>query len=244
MHLDDETIQRLLEQEIHSSTGKSARDHLASCAECRARLAEARLEEAWIFEQLQRLDHPAPGISAQSVMASSRRRFPGWQRLAAGIVLAVGLSGIAYAAPGSPLPGLIDRVIGLIAPAPPRPVSPSQPEQPAQAGIAVSPGERLTIAFASGGDRDTAVVALTGDDEVTVKAVGGTATFNSEPTRLLIQHSGPPARFEISIPRNAPWVELKVGAHSLLLKRGSGVTVDVPPDGKGRYVLPLSGPRR
>jgi hypothetical protein len=240
MHLDDETIQRLLEPEASATLARSAQEHLASCADCRARLTEASREEAWVFERLRQLDHPVPQISAQSIMTSSRRQVPAWQRLAAGIVLAVGMAGIAYATPGSPLPRLVSRAIELIAPAPATPGMSPEPQPPAPAGIALPPGERLTIAFESEGNRDTAVVLLTEGNEVVVKALGGTTTFDSEATRLLIRHSGAPARFEISIPRTAASVELKVGEHAVLMKREARVTADVAPDSTGRYLIPLS----
>jgi hypothetical protein len=243
MHLDDETIQRLLDPEVPVTVSTSAEAHLRSCAECRSKLAEAKRDEAWTFEQFRQLDHLAPHVSVQSIVARSARKSYSWQRLAAGIVLAIGMAGIAYAAPGSPLPGLLDRVIGLVMPAPAPPSSRIPPPAPPNpAGIAVDPGERLTIAFPSRETPDTAVVSLTEGNEVVVRALGGTTTFDWEATRLLIRHSGAPARFDIGIPRNAPWVELKAGERSMLVKRNSRVTADVAPDSGGRYRLIISSP--
>jgi hypothetical protein len=246
MHLDDETIQRLLDPAVPASVSTRAEAHLRSCAECRSKLAEAKRDEAWTFEQFRHLDHPAPQASVQTIVARSARKFYGWQRLAAGIVLAIGVAGIAYAAPGSPLPGLFDRVIGLVRPAraPILPSSRIQPRQPDQAGIAVDPGERLTIVLPSRQTPDTAVVSLIDGNEVVVRALGGTTTFDWQETRLQIRHSGAAARFDIAIPRNAHWVELKAGERSLLVKRDSQVTADVAPDSGGRYRLLISGPLR
>jgi hypothetical protein len=242
MHLDEETIQRLLGSDADPTLATSAEEHLASCAECRSRLDDARREEGWIFDQLRQLDHVPPEVSARGIIAGSRRK-PGWARLAASVVLAAGIAGVAYAAPGSPLPRFVSRIVALISPPPGPPASPagkaSQPAPPAQAGIALDPGGHLIIAFVSYQSGDTAVVSLLDGDDAVVEASGGTTTFNSEANRLLIQHSGAPARFRISIPRSAPSVQLTVGGRSILVKQKGKLTADVLPDSLGRYVFPL-----
>src|SRR5918912_2722916 len=100
MHLDEEEIQRLLDADVADPLRGRAREHLQSCAECRAKLTEAEQEESWIFGRLQLLDHPVPPISSGNVINRSRRRMPAWVRVAAGVVLAVVTAGAAYAFPG------------------------------------------------------------------------------------------------------------------------------------------------
>jgi hypothetical protein len=108
------------------------------------------------------------------------------------------------------------------------------------AGIAVVPGDRLTIELAGGQRLDTAVVSLTAGDQVVVKTSTGQTTFDSGTDRLVVRHTGAPGRIEISIPRSAYWVEVKVGESRVLVTEGARVIGEVKPDHGGRYLIPLA----
>ncbi len=241
MHLDREQVERALDGGLR--TEPEMERHLESCPECQARLDQARREEAWIHERLGMLDHAPPPVSARSVMTRRKQTRRGWERLAAGIFLAVAAAGAAYAAPGSPLPGLIRRVVDQIAATPSPQQAPNLPAaRGSQAGIAVVPGARLTIEFATPQPGDTAVVSLSDTSEVTVRATGGKTTFVSETDRLVVRQSGAAARFEILIPQDAPWISLAVGQRRLWRKTGARIDAMHSFGGPGRYVLPLSQP--
>ena len=238
MHLDRAQIERALDSE--HVLDPDLRDHLMHCAECRARLAEAELQDAWLRQRLSVLDRAAPEVRASDLMRRARSSHRGRQRLAAGILLAVLAGGVAYAAPG--LPGAINRLVALIHPTPRRPGDPSprtdQPVSPA--GIAVSPGERLTVEFESPGSADTAVVVLTDSAELMVRGSGGTITFSSEPDRLVVRHQGAPARYQVLIPRTAPSITLRAGTQRLWGKTGARIEASARPGKTGGYLLPLS----
>lgn len=240
MHLDEERLQRVIHGELRPESAAVARGHLDVCPECRTRLERAEREEAWVLDRLARLDHRPPPASVAGVIGlSTGRRRRSRARLAAGLVLALGAAGVAYAAPGSPLPAALDRLGDLLAPD-----RNSTPVQPApapgfQAGIAVDPGRRLTVSFRAGSTGDTAFVSLTDDAELVIKAVGGSAGFESETDRLVIRHEGP-TNFEILIPRSAPHVEIRAGERWLLLKEAERLRAMVDPDGRGRYAIPLT----
>jgi len=240
MHLDREQVELALDPSLRQASEVEL--HLRTCSECQARLDQARGEDAWIRDRLGLLDHVLPPITARSVVARAGRSWRGWQRVAASIILALAAAGAAYAAPGSPLPGLIKRLVhGEEVPAPSPRETPLLPDTlVSRAGIAVVPGDRLTIEFASPEPGDTAVVSLSDGSEVTVRAAGGKTTFASEADRLIVRQSRAPARIEIRIPRTAPAVELKVGQRSILMKRNSRVTTDIVPDSAGRYLLPIA----
>ena len=240
MHLDREQLERALDPELR--TQADIKDHLASCAECRARVGEAEREETWIQDRLRALDHVTPRVSAQSLMHRSGAYRRSWQRLAAGIFLALAAAGVAYATPGSPLPGMMRRVVALLVPAPAPPRAPGFPsESPTSSvGIAVDPGERLTVEFATPQAGDTALVSLTDGAEVVVRGVGGTTTFVSAAERLVVRHVGIPGRFEVQVPRGAPSVILTSGKRRLWAKVGSRIEESVPPNPSGLYLLPLS----
>lgn len=251
MHLEAEQIQRLLHGELTTPAGTAVRGHLAACAECRLQLEEAQREEERILEALRRVDHPPPVVSAELLAARARRDAKGWTRWAAGIVLALAAGGAAYAAPGSPLPGWVDRVIEWVEGAPregsPPSPSPTTPIRTAaveveRAGVAVTPGERFAIILRPGPAEGTAAVSLTEGPNIVARAVNGTATFTTYVDSLTVETSGPAAEYEIEVPRSAAWVEIRAGERRLLLKEGSRITTDAPADAQGRYVLPLTSP--
>lgn len=242
MHLDDEQVQRLLHGQLEAQVTVSARTHLEACAECRSRLREAEQEDAWVLERLRLLDHTPPQVNARALMSLPRRQARAWGRLAAGIFLALAAVGVAYATPGSPLPRVVDRLLQWIGATPPRQASPvpSGKAGGSQAGIAVAPGSRLAVVFLTDQPGDTAAVSLTDSAEVVVRATGGKTTFTSDSERLVVDHRGPAARFEILIPRSAPSVELLAGGRQLFSKKGSSIVSRAGPGAEGRYIIPLS----
>jgi hypothetical protein len=246
MHLDEEQLQRLLHGETPPMESV-VRDHLARCEECRFRLTEAEREERWVLERLRGVDHALPPVAIEAIIDRGRRRWQerwrdaGWARLAAGMLLALAAVGVAYAAPRSPVRGVLQRIVEWVAgsKAPVR-AAPSAETGGSQAGIAVAPGDRFTVAFLVDQSGGTATVSLTNGADVVVRARGGTTTFTSEVDHLSIEHRGAPGQFEILIPRSAPWVEIRVGGRRSLVTEASQVKTEYPRDAEGRYVLPLS----
>jgi hypothetical protein len=242
MHLDQEQLQRLMHRELGPAES-AVRGHLETCRECRSKVAEAAEGEAWILDRLRGLDHPVPRVNPRTLLPPRRVAARGYQRLAAGIILAVMAAGAAYALPGSPLRGVVHRIVELVRGAPGHQAPPAitpQPEAGFQAGIAVDPGDRLTILFPAHKGA-TAVVSLADGGDVMVRALDG-ATFTSDVDRLLIEHRAVPApRYEIQIPRTSPLVEIQAGGRRVLLQRSGRIISGVAPDAQGRYRLPLSG---
>ncbi len=233
MHLEVEQIQRLLHGELDATGRDAARGHLASCSGCREQLAEAEREETLILGLLRQLDHAPPAVRADALIARARRGTPRWARWAAGVLLSIAVAGVAYAAPGSPLPAWVDRVVAWVAgPAP-------APAEPGPAGVVVEAGARFTIVFEAEQERGMVVVSLTDGASVVVRRLGGAATFTSGVDHLAIANGGSTADYEIALPRGAPWVEIRVGERRVLLKDGPRVVTDAPVDAQGRYLLPL-----
>lgn len=249
MHLDEERVQRLIDGELSRPAEASAREHLATCAECRARVDAAKREQAEVEALLRAVDDPPPGVDADAIAATAearaRARRAGRLRWAAGVVLALCVGGAAYAVPGSPLPALVQAVVVWIgggeAPAPPAP-APIETAEPRVAGISVAPGDALAILFTSRQADGRVRVSLADGPEVVVRAPLGAATFSSDADRLVIDNAGPSATFEIEIPRAAPRVEIQVAGERIFLKDGervtgaAGGTMDAP----GPHVLPLA----
>jgi hypothetical protein len=245
MHLEDEEIQRLLHQELAGPARRTRLEHLGRCAVCRERVERAGREETDIFGLLERLDHPAPAVDVSSLMRVDRpapARY--WRRKAAVIALVLGGAGVAYAAPGSPVPGWVRTIVMSFT----KPNLPSPPPGTAitvdstaasPAGIAVAPGTRLAIVFKAEQDSGTVTVRLTDGPDVVVRAESGSPAFLTDVDRLTIANEGSAADYEIEVPRRAPWVEVLVGGRRLFLKRGDLVGPPFARYGDGSYSLPL-----
>jgi hypothetical protein len=240
MHLDDEQVQRLLHGELEPSVEPSARRHLAGCEDCRVLVDEAREEERRVFGLLREVDHRLPEVDPHEMFVPVPAPQAGWGRWAAGFLLAAAVAGAAYATPGSPLPSMLGKLLAWVVHSgtPPGPAASQGIEKPSGGGIAVSPGEWMTIRFVGDLDRAVATVSLTDDHKVVVRAVEGSAAFTSDVDRLSV-HTAGPARFEILIPRTAPSVEIVAGATLVFRVDSSAVVTRDSPDADGRYPLRL-----
>jgi len=194
------------------------------------------------------LDHPTPAVSAAAIAAAARARAQTRRdrrrtavRWAAAILLTVGAAGAAVAAPGSPVLGWITRVVvelrGGHQPVPPQ-VPQATPTAAEPAGIAVAPGDGLTIVFAAAAG-GVVSVSLGRSEEVTVRARAGGAHFASEPDRLLVEVSGAADTIGIEVPRTAPRVELRAKDLRLLVVERGRVQPASVPDALGHYSVVL-----
>jgi hypothetical protein len=242
MHLDEEQIQRVLHRELAGAEFAAAREHLAECSECRTRLAEATREQEAVLRLLGGVDHPAPRVAVEDIVSRSRRHATGRVRWAAGLILALGAAGAAYAVPGSPVRAWVAAVAEWLQgreTSAPKALPPVQPTPSAIAGIAVTPSRHFVIHFTAAQAVGHARVSLTAGSEIVVQGPNGAATYTSGVDRLEINNTGSSADFEIHIPQSAPWVEIWLGADRMLLKDGARIS-GVTPGGAPPYLLDLS----
>ncbi len=246
MHLDDERIQRVLHGELEASAKEAIERHLSGCASCRKRVEEARHEEAWIFDLLERADQPVADLEPRMLVHRARQeRAAAWGRWAAGFALVVLAAGAAYTAPGLPVRGWVDRVVDWVAgrgAQDPKPGTGTS-DGPATAGIAVAPGERLTIHFTLPQPTGVVVIALGTGPDVVARVRNGTAIFTTGADRLTVDNRGSVADYEIEVPRGAPWVEVVVGERRLFLKQGDRIDAEGAPDASGRYRFSIASGR-
>jgi hypothetical protein len=244
MHLDEERIQRLLHGELHGAGEQAAHLHLAECRDCRELVDDARAEERRIFGLLREVDHPPAKVDPRTVFPAVTPTRRAWQRWAAGLLLVVLAGGAAYAAPGSPLPGMLDRLIGRTPRVLPQATTgtPEDSIAPPGAGIALPPASHMAIRFLADRGEAVATLSLTDGEEVTVRAVQGTATFSSEEDRLTVRSTGP-VRFEILVPRSARSLDVLVRDTPVLRKRAADIITDAPGDPNSGYSLLLTPPR-
>jgi predicted anti-sigma-YlaC factor YlaD len=240
MHLDDERLQRLLDRELESEAEASIRGHLAGCEPCRAQVTAAERETAELLRLLPSLDAPLPQLQPGDVMRPGGSGLV-WGRRAALVFVALGLSGVAYATPGSPVAAWVRSVATLLRPAPTPPAPPrttqARSEDPEASGIAVSPGERLAIDLPSPPKGGLAYVSLGDSADVVVRVVSGNASFSSGINRLVVETVDTSAVFRIVLPRTASRVEIRAGGSRLLLKQGARIRASTAPTADGVYAL-------
>jgi hypothetical protein len=244
MHLDDGQIQRFVDAELTAASAVEARAHMDGCGECRARMAAAKEEDAWVLERLRELDHPAPRVRVETIVRAVDRRAPRWGRWAASILVTVSVAGVAYAAPGSPLPELIGRFTEWMRGDHRAATVPATPTERIASGTAMTPGDHLRIVFLAEQPGGVALVSLTDAAIVEVRALDRPAEFTLDPDRISIDNAASTARFEVDIPSSAPRVEILVGDRRILLKESTRVVTDAPRDLDGRYRVSLSPVRR
>jgi anti-sigma factor RsiW len=91
-HLDDGLITELVDGEIPSTELGPIQEHLHACAECRARLSDARAMTAEVDGLIESLDDDAPAEAAPAILPfRTPARWPRHLAWAASLVLAVGL---------------------------------------------------------------------------------------------------------------------------------------------------------
>ncbi|HEY9014324.1 MAG TPA: hypothetical protein VIM84_04620, partial [Gemmatimonadales bacterium] len=185
---------------------------------------------------------PVPPVTLARIRARAVRPVRPWVRIAAGIALVLAAAGVAYAAPGSPLPRILSRLVTMVSTRPETRAPGPRQSDATPSGISVPLRERLTVVVdAKSGD--TAVVSLSPGTEVMLRVTGGEAAFSAEAERLLVTHEGGPARIELLVPKTARSVALTVAGRRLWLKTGARIQSPVEPDTAGNYVLPLTSAR-
>lgn len=237
MHADTESIQRLIHAELPTGDAARLRAHLDQCGECRGRHDALAQEERNLDRLLARLDHQRPPVDLDRVLERARR--PAWagRRLAASLVLSAGIAGAAYALPGSPLPGwwrvAREWIVGADS------VPPPQSPGGVSAGVAVIPGERLTIEFVARQDSGMIELRLWSGPEVTLRAADPRVTFLTGPGRITVDNRGARAGYRVDLPRDAALVELRVEGMRILLKAGPRLEPALASDATGVYRLSL-----
>lgn len=243
MHLDEERLQRLIDGELSPEEETSARAHLTGCESCRQRFDEAEREQADVFARLRVLDDPPPVVRA-SVVAARARETAARPRMqvglawAAGLVIALGLGGLASAVPGSPFHGWITALTGWIGERGSHaPAATDSVPGPEVAGVSVAPGGRLVLSFLRAQPGGQVRIVWTDEAEVEVRAPRGAATFDSGADTLRIDDRQP-ATFEVRIPRAAPHVEIEVQGTRIFSSEAGRVTGPMRGSGDGD-LLPL-----
>ncbi len=195
-----------------------------------------------LSDLFQALDHPTPDVDPGELMSRARARRVGSphvhkMRWAAVFVLSVGFAGAAYAAPGSPVRGWIEGLVGgSVAPSTLGADPGIDPlAVPDVAGIEVAVEGRLVIEFQTQSAGELRLKLIDGTS-VRAESVNGSAVFDSRSDRLLISSEEQPD-YDLAIPRGAAEVEVRVGGAAVFRFAEGGVNTVARADGSERWVV-------
>lgn len=236
MHLDAETLERVLHAELEGERDAAAREHLAGCPACEAALEESRLRERRLFGLLEALDHEAPGLDWEAVEAPGSERRSGL--LVAASIAFVLAAGILYALPDSPLRSWIDRT-GREAPAPE--AGDGSVDAPAVSGVSVLPTAPFEIGFAGGQESGIIRVELADTPEVEIRVLGAPVDLESGPDRVTVANLGSRSNYAIRLPEAGPPVTVRVGDVAVFVKSAAGIETAAPRAESGEYRIDLVG---
>ena len=208
-------------------------------------------DENEVYALLRHLDHPPPPVTMEAIALRARRgaRSERW-RWAAAVLLTTTLAGVAYATPGSPLPAWVARATERLTPAQPSPPrddfrAPVQSAPFAGAGMALPPGRELLIAFAAPEPGGTLRVALTDASDVTIRASTDAVDFTSDRDRVRIEIRQGTPDFEVTVPRAAPKVEIRIADAPVFRKDGSEIVLSEASSlASDAWLIPLVRPSR
>lgn len=241
MHLDVETLERVLHDELEPGREASIGEHLASCMDCARRLAEGRSEERCLFELLSELDHDPPATEPAAILEAARRSTARPWLIAASLALFVAGAGIVYAIPGSPVREWIQGVLGSDPSESPQPVT-TQSDHGALSGLAVEPAYPFEIVFTDTQETGRIGVLLTQGQDLEIRVEGAPVGLESRPDRVVISNAGSRSSYEIRVPESAPLVRVRIGSRVVLVKDGEDVRTPAPRDSAGAHIIDMSPP--
>lgn len=251
-HLTDRTLAAALDAEGGAAVGDAARVHTAQCDACGALLNTARSDADAIGSLLQRLDHPAPQISAQQLAAlaairrvANRPSSISWMqrsrspyihpRLRWGI--GVGLFGVAAVAaalvPRSPMYEMVTHMLGHAPAATHSAAGPSstrvlapKPDNAASRGVVINPTGPTDIVFRSVQHAGVIRLAHSATGQVSVEASGDGPSYSVGSNTITIENSADDsASYDVEIPAPSDGVDVRVHLGDRLLYEQLGKRV-------------------
>ncbi len=247
-HLDEGTLQALLDGELSAPDRAAAEAHLAACAECAAELRALGALEERLGALLGQADHPAPVAQAQMRFRSRRaaatqQRFGGEARraLLRAAALVLGLAGVAAASvPGSPVRAWIEETVLPAERAVQQPAAPAEaptaapapaPVAEAPTGVSMRPrggAMRVVLTDAAPGLRVRARLVEGEHAEVFATGAARGARFRTSPGRIEVAGAGA-GEVTVGLPRGASRASVSVNGRVVYeVKEGGEVRVTAP----------------
>lgn len=240
MHLTEPQLESLTDGEIARVSGESAHHHLTTCAECAEGLARRKAWHREVGDLLLTVDDAPPVVSPDLLIARARRgRRPRWGAIAAGIA-AVGVAMVAAAAavPNSPLRAYLAHLGARHRVAP----ALHQSSEPGVTSVGFAPARVVNVVFERPQQSGEIGITLADAPLVRVAHRYGSPSYTLTPDGVVIGNAESRASYEVTLPRSAPVVRIRVGDRVVFARDGDAIVTAASPDSQGRYVIPFVVP--
>lgn len=242
-HLTDVELQALADGELPELRRRSLRLHVERCGDCARRLRSLAQEDREIAESLRLLDHTAPELQAEAIIARARggRRDLRRGLMAAGLSALFAAAAAAAAIPGTAINRYLERVLTGWRQAPPATSQPppARPDAPRSSGVAFVPESEVEVVFLRPQSKGAIHISLGAAAAVRVTSTGADAAYALDAARVTIDNRSSDGTYEIVIPGALPRARVRVGERIVFEKAGDTVSTGVSRDSRGRYVLPF-----
>lgn len=188
------------------------------------------------------LDHPAPPVTAEQLLARARRR--GSRRsmlIAAAAVFAA--AGVATAAvPSATVRALVTRVFGIASPRTSQGVAVAASKSPAsERGIAFIPHERTKIAFDSAQAAGSMRIRVAAERSVRIveQSVSRHAQFALSPDGVTVRNADSAASYELWLPEALDHAAVWIAGVRVFEKNGTSRSCLGALEADGSCVIPM-----
>lgn len=236
-HPTDGELRALLDGELPELEHRQVLQHMVECGGCTERLATIRQASQATGALLELLAPPEPALALADVPRRARQaRIRRSGLIAAAVTVLVAAT--AGATVGRPyVQAVAARIWAAIHP---RTSTPKLRDRPPgdYAGVAVVPGLVAEIAFDTVQQNGALRVRLADSVELSIRS-DAPVTYHVRPEGIDVNNRGSSASFDVSIPRAAPYVRIRIAGRVVLEKAGSRIVGRTAPDSAGEYVLSM-----
>jgi hypothetical protein len=235
MHLTSAELEALADGELLSPQSDRARRHLAACTTCGVTLARRQALLREVAEVLGAADHVPPVVSPDDLIARARRiRRSRWPALAAGIAaVGVAIVGAAAVIPRLPLTVHLGRVAKVDSAA----IAGQQPAELRASSVGFTPAGVVNVTFASTQSSGEIGVTLSDSPVVRVSHRAGSVSYLVTMEGMLVENAGSGASYEITVPRAAASVHVRVGNWTVFARDGGHIWTAGVPGPSGHYLI-------
>ncbi|NNF27455.1 MAG: hypothetical protein HKN73_09565 [Gemmatimonadetes bacterium] len=238
MHLDQETLSRLVDGELPDDEVRWAEIHLAECTACSARKGDLVATDDLVSSLLPYADDPTPHVDPAELIRRARPAAPRrLQRWAAALILTAAGAGAAYAAPGSPLPALLGRGDDQRTGTEFRQEEP----EPSSSGLVLPLDQPLTVRL-EGITGPGALIVTTGTGPgIAIESTRAGVSFESEAGVITVsQQQASAGDFRLNVPPEASSARIVLNGREVWRMIGGSIETTLPesPDGTYREELP------
>ncbi len=235
MHLTSAELETLVDGESLSPRTDRANQHLAACATCGVALAQRRVVRREVAALLRAVDHFPPVVSPDLLIARARRvQRSRWPGMAAGIAaVAVAVVGAAAVIPHSPLRVYLGRLARIESAAP----AVQQPAEPPASSVGFTPASVVNVTFVSTQASGEIDVTLSDSAVVRVAHHAGSASYVVTAEGMVVENAGSDASYEVTVPRAASSVHIRVGSRTIFARDGGHVSTAGVLDANGHYLI-------